>query len=134
MEKKSLSPKDGAPVMGFYSPGISVDVGDATFIFVTGQIARLPDGTPVAPGDFTAQTEFIFQKIEAILHEAGATIDDVVKAVIYTTNVSKFKEISEVRNKYFAKAKPVSTLVEVSKLVREGCDVEIEVIAVMQKK
>ncbi len=120
--------------MGFYSPGISVDVGDSTFVFVTGQIARNPDGTPVAPGDFTAQTEFVFQKIEAILKEACATMDDVVKAVIYTTDVSRFKEISEVRNKYFAKAKPVSTLVEISRTVREGCEVEIEVIAVKQKE
>ncbi len=120
--------------MGFYSPGMSVDVGDSTFIFVTGQIARHEDGTPVAPGDFKAQTEFIFKKIEAILHEGGATIDDVVKAVIYTTDISKFKEISEVRNKYFAKAKPVSTLVEISKTVREGCEVEIEVTAIKQKE
>ena len=120
--------------MGFYSPGISVDIGDSTFVFVTGQIARHPDGTPVAPKDFTAQTEYIFQRIEAILHEAGATIDDVVKAVIYTTDVGRFKEISEVRNKYFAKAKPVSTLVEISKTVREGCEVEIEVIAVKEKE
>ena len=120
--------------MGFYSPGMSVDVGDSTFIFVTGQIARHPDGTPAAPGDFTAQTEFIFQKIQTILHEAGATIDDVVKAIIYTTDVSRFKEISAVRNKYFAKAKPVSTLVEISKTVREGCEVEIEVIAVKPKE
>lgn len=120
--------------MGFYSPGMSVDVGDSTFIFVTGQIARHQDGTPVAPGDFTAQTEFIFKKIETILHEAGAAIDDVVKAVIYTTDVGKFKEISAVRNKYFAQAKPVSTLVEISRTVREGCEVEIEVIAVKPKE
>src|SRR3989344_1352413 len=129
MRKTSINPKNGAPVMGFYSPGMSVDVGDATFVFVTGQIARHEDGTPVAPGDFKAQTEDIFKRIEAILHEAGASIDDVVKAVIYTTDVSRFKEISEVRNKYFAKAKPVSTLIEISKTVREGCEVEIEVIA-----
>lgn len=130
MKKKSIIPKDGAPVIGFYSPGISVDVGDSIFVFVTGQIARHPNGAPVAPGDFGKQTEFIFQKIQAILTEAGASIDDVVKAIIYTTDVSKFKEISEVRNRYFAKAKPVSTLVEISKTVREGCEVEIEVIAV----
>lgn len=116
--------------MGFYSPGISVDVGDSRFIFVTGQIARHPDGNAVAPGDFKTQTEFIFQKIKAILEEGNASIDDVVKAVIYTTDVTKFKEISEVRNKYFVKAKPVSTLVEITNTVRQGCDVEIEVIAI----
>ena len=71
MQKKSIIPKGGAPVMGFYSPGMSVDVGNATVIFVTGQIARHEDGTPVAPSDFKAQTEFIFQKIEAILKGEG---------------------------------------------------------------
>lgn len=120
--------------MGCYSPGMSVDVGDSTFIFVTGQIARHQDGTPVAPGDFSTQTEFIFQKIQAILAEGGSTMDDVVKAVIYTTDVSKFKEISEVRNKYFAKAKPVSTLVEISNTVRKGCEVEIEVVAIVSRE
>ena len=120
--------------MGFYSPGMSVDVGDSIFVFVTGQIALGPDGTPVAPGDFTAQTEYIFKNIEAILLEAGARIDDVVKAVIYTTDITKFTEISEVRNKYFAKARPVSTLVEINRTVCGGCDVEIEVIAVRQKE
>ncbi|KKW10777.1 MAG: hypothetical protein UY50_C0026G0004 [Parcubacteria group bacterium GW2011_GWA2_49_9] len=134
MKKKSISPKDGAPVMGFYSPGVSVDVGDSTFIFVTGQIARHEDGAPVAPGDFKAQTEFIFQKIEAILHGAGATIDDVVKANIYAMDIKRFKDISDVRNRYFAKAKPASTFIEILGTVREGCEVEIEVIAVKQNE
>ena len=119
--------------MGFYSPGMSVDIGDSTVIFVTGQIARHEDGTPVAPGDVKAQMEFIFQKIEAVLKEAGASVDDVVKANIYATDISRFKEISEVRNKYFAKAKPASTFIEISGTVREGCEVEIEVIAVKEK-
>jgi|GEM_PF-276589 len=130
MRKKSITPKGGSPVMGFYSPAISVDVGDSTVIFVTGQIARREDGTPVAAGDFTAQTEFIFQKIETILKEGSASIDDVVKANIYATDIKRFKEISEVRNRYFARAKPASTFIEITGTVREGCEVEIEVIAI----
>ena len=133
MRKEKITPKGGAPVMGFYSPGMSVDIGDSTIIFVTGQIARHEDGTPVAPGDFGTQTEFIFKKIEAVLNDAGASIDDVVKANIYATDIGKFKEISEVRNRYFAKAKPASTFIEISGTVRKGCEVEIEVIAVKEK-
>jgi len=45
----------------------------------------------------------------------------------------KRKEISAVRNKYFANSKPVSTLVEINKTVKEGCNVEIKVIAVKKK-
>lgn len=133
MEKSYLSPSNFTPTMGAYSHGIKVDVGDSEMIFVTGQIAMDKDGNAVAPGDFTRQTEFVFENIKAILAEGDASLDDVVKAVIYVTDVSKFPEISSVRNKYFANAKPVSTLVEISKTVKDGCDVEIEVIAVKSK-
>ena len=44
-----------------------------------------------------------------------------------------FKKISEVRNKYFKNSEPVSTLVQVSKLVKPECKVEIEVIAIRSK-
>ncbi len=101
--------------------------------FVTGQIAMDENGKAVAPGDFTKQTEYVFQNIAKILAEGGASLDDVVKAVIYVTDISMFKEISAVRNKYFATSKPVSTLVEINKTVKEGCDVEIEVIAIKKK-
>ncbi len=132
MEKQHLNP-GSTHVMGAYSPGLKVDVGDSEIIFVTGQIAMDRDGNPVAPDDVAKQTEFVFQNIQKILQEGGASIDDVVKAVIYVTDVSKFDEISAVRNKYFSNAKPVSTLVEISKTSKEGCDVEIEVVAVKKK-
>lgn len=119
--------------MGAYSHGLRVRVGDAEMIFVTGQIAMDKDGQAVAPNDIVKQTEFIFENIQKILQAGGASLDDVVKAVIYVTDISKFKDISAVRNKYFANSKPVSTLVEISKTVKEGCDIEIEVIAVKNK-
>ncbi len=131
--RQSIIPKGFTPTMGAYSHGLKVDVGDSEMVFVTGQIAMDSNGNAVAPGDFTKQTEFVFLNIEKILAEAGATLADVVKAVIYTTDISRFKEISAVRNKYFAKAKPASTLIEITKTVKEGCEVEIEVIAIKKK-
>lgn len=131
--KKQLNPKDFTEIMGAYSHGLSVDVGNSQMIFITGQIAMDKDGNAVAPDDITKQTEFIFKNIEKILAETDASIDDVVKTVIYVTDMSQFGEISAVRNKYFDKAKPVSTLVEINKTVKEGCDIEIEVIAIIKK-
>lgn len=133
MNKQHLQPKDFTHIMGAYSHGLKVDVGNSEMIFVTGQIAMDKDGNAVAPGDFTKQTEFIFENIQKILNEGGASLDDVVKAVIYITDMDKFSEVSAVRNKYFEQARPVSTLVEISKTVKEGCDVEIEVVAIKQK-
>ena len=103
-------------------------------IFVTGQIAIDKDGNAVAPGDIGKQTEFVFQNLQKILQEGGASLDDVVKAVIYVTDMSTFSDVSPIRNKYFASSKPVSTLVEISNTVKEGCDIEIEVIAIKNKE
>lgn len=133
MNRQHLNPKEFTEIMGAYSHGLKVDIGDSMMIFVTGQIAMDKNGNAIAPNDITAQAEFIFQNIQKILAEGNASIDDVVKAVIYVTNMGDFKAISAVRNKYFEKAKPVSTLVEINKTVKEGCNLEIEVIAIRKK-
>ncbi|MFA5532753.1 MAG: RidA family protein [Candidatus Shapirobacteria bacterium] len=133
MNKKFLNPDNFTNIMGAYSHGIEVDIGDSKMIFVTGQIAMDKDGNAVAPDDISKQTEFVFQNIQKILQSSGTSLDDVVKAVIYVTDISKFKEISTIRNNYFANSKPVSTLVEINKTVKEGCDIEIEVTAVKKK-
>ena len=133
MTKKYLNPENFTHIMGAYSHGLKVDVRDSEMIFVTGQIAMDKDGNAVAPDDIVKQTEFVFENIQKILQEGGSSLDDVVKAVIYVTDISKFKDISAVRNNYFANSKPVSTLVEISKTVKKGCDIEIEVIAIKKK-
>ena len=131
--KQPINPENFYKSGRAYSPGLKVDVGDSEMIFVAGQIAKDNDGNVVAPNDITKQTEFVFQKIVQILNCGGASIDDVVKAVIYVTRISDFEKISAVRNKYFSNCKPVSTLIEINKTTTEGCDVEIEVIAIKKK-
>jgi len=129
MDKKYLNPENFTNIMGSYSHGLRINIGDYDMFFVTGQIAMDKDGKAVAPDDIVKQTEFVFKNIQTILLEGGAKLDDVVKAVIYVTDISKFKEISAIRNKYFANSKPVSTLVEINRTVKDGCDIEIDVIA-----
>jgi len=131
--KQQINPKDSAEIMGAYSHGLKVDVGDSEMIFVTGQIAMDKDGNAVAPDDIEKQTEFVFESIQKILTEANSSLDDVVKVVIYVTRMGDFPKISPIRNKYFANSKPVSTLIEINKTVKEGCDIEIDVIAIKKK-
>src|SRR5688572_5631949 len=116
---------------GYYSQGVKIDLGTKTMILVAGQLALNEDGSPVAPGDFTAQTHFIFKRIQRVLEEAGASLDDVVKALFFMTDASKYSEVSAVRNEYFAVARPASAMVEISNTVAKGCDVEIEVMAII---
>lgn len=79
MIKIKIEAKDAAKKLGAYSHGYSVEVGDAKLIFTTGQIALDKDGSIVAPDDIEKQTEFVFESLQDILKEAGASLDDVVK-------------------------------------------------------
>jgi 2-iminobutanoate/2-iminopropanoate deaminase len=129
-----INPPNFTKTVGAYSQGLKVDIGDKVMVFVSGQLAMDSDGKPVAPDDISVQTRYIFENIKTILANAGASLEDVVKVQIFLTDISKFPQVSAVRNKYLEHIKPVSTLVEISRTVRDGCDVEIEMIAITDNK
>jgi len=132
MKKKKINSAEFAGRLGAYSHGYTVQIGDSKLIFTTGQIALDKDGNVVAPDDAAEQAEYVYRSLEKILKAAGASLDDVVKTTIFVTNMDDFPKISAVRNKYFKTAEPVSTLIEVNKLVKPHCVVEIEAIAVVE--
>lgn len=129
--KTKINPSNFTKTVGAYSQALKVDMGTKSMIFLSGQLAMDAEGSPVAPNDIATQTRYIFENIKIILKEAGATLEDVVKVQIFMTDISKFSQFSAVRNEYLENIKPVSTLVEISSTVREGCEVEIEVTAVI---
>jgi len=130
--KTRINPANFTKTVGAYSQGLKVDLGDKALVFVSGQLAMDAEGNPVAPGDFGAQTRYIFENIKRILGEAGAALEDVVKVQIFVTDITKFPQVSAVRNEYLSDIKPVSTLLEINRTVREGCEIEIEVTAIME--
>lgn len=132
MKKTHIFPSFYPKSRGIYSPAIAIDLGNAELIFVSGIIAKNEDGTPISE-KIEEQAEFVFKQIEMILAEAGATMDDIVKAQIFLTDINNFKKVSAIRDKYFANSKPVSTMLEISNTVRPGCNIEIEVTAIKQK-
>lgn len=129
-----INPADFTKTVGAYSQGLKVDIGDKAMVFVSGQLAMDADGNPVAPGDFGAQTRFIFENIKRVLGEAGAALEDVVKVQIFVTDMSKFPQVSAVRNEYLGDIRPVSTLLEINRTVKDGCDIEIEVTAIVENR
>ncbi len=75
----------------------------------------------------------MFGEIKNILKESGASLKDVVKATIFITNMNEYQKVADVRNKYFSESPPATTFVEVNRLVKDGCLVEIEAIAAISK-
>lgn len=120
-------------------PGLSTPTGyshvvsarGGRTIYIAGQVALDAKGQLVGDGDLAAQVRQVFANLEVALKATGATFDDVVKTNYYLRDAAQAQVIRDVRAKYFTKALPASTLVEVSRLANPGFLVEIEVIAVV---
>ena len=112
-----------------YSQGVLVPCGESKLLFVTGQLPQDIEGKIILIGDPEGQTKVVFSRISNILEEAGMSFDDVVKLQIYVKDISYAKIVSAIRDELFLVSKPASTLVEVSGFVKEGCCVEIDVVA-----
>ena len=110
-----------------------IDIGNAYLIFVSGIQPPKNENHRVVTDDVAEQTKLVFAEIEKLLAAVGATLDHVVKAVIYLTDIGDFAVVSPIRDQLFQKSKPVSTLAQISRLTRDGAKIEIEVTAVLPK-
>jgi len=99
--------------------------------FIAGMTARGDEFDDVADGSAYDQAMAIFMKIKRLLDAAGGGIDDVVKVVIYLTDINDREAVWKARREFFTEPFPVSTLFEVSKLVRPEMKVEIDAIAIL---
>ncbi len=119
--------------LGVFSQAMKV-WGPGTFAFVSGLTSRAPDGSVIGPGDITLQTETILKNLQTLLAEAGGSLDDVVKVGVFIRDMNHFKEIHEVRRRYFKPPYPASTMVEVSRMVSPEHLIEIEATAFIPAK
>lgn len=85
----------------------------------------------IGKDDAYAQTIFIFQKIEKTLKIAGATLNDVVRTRMFVSDISNWQDIGKAHREFFNEIKPVTTMVEVARLIDPDLLLEIEVTAIL---
>ena len=117
----------GAPWESKFGYSRAVRIGST--IHVAGTTASDEQGDVIGKGDIAVQTRVIFQKIEKALHEAGASLDDVVRTRMFVTDIRQWEAIAEVHGEFFADIRPVATMVEVTGLIDPEMLIEIEVEA-----
>tara|TARA_B110000116_G_C16335439_1_gene358651 strand:- start:84 stop:476 length:393 start_codon:yes stop_codon:yes gene_type:complete len=98
-------------------------------LFVSGCAPLDSDGKLVGGDDVAAQARRTLENVGAILEAAGATFADVLKVVVYLTDVNDHAAINPVRQEFFGTSKPCSTLIGINELIVPGMKVEIEAIA-----
>jgi enamine deaminase RidA (YjgF/YER057c/UK114 family) len=90
------------------------------------------DGDKIIGDNVYDQSKFIFQKIEACLQKAGASMKDVIRTRMFITDISKWEEAGKAHAEFFSSIKPAATMVEVSRLIDTKLLIEIEVTAVLE--
>ena len=113
-----------------YTQGIKVSQAQ-TILFLSGQVAYTADGGVAHVGDFKAQARGAYQAIQALVESQGGTMANVVKLTTFVTDMKHRPDLAAVREEFFGKKGPASTLVEVSALAFPDLMVEIEAIAVL---
>ena len=121
--KEKVSTDDAPKADHILSQGI-ISNGN---IYVAGQIHGKPDGTLIE-GSVKDKVDQIMQNISAILEAANATINEIVKVVIYVTDMAQMPELNEVYPTYFKEPYPVREAVCV-KALPLGATIEISVVA-----
>jgi enamine deaminase RidA (YjgF/YER057c/UK114 family) len=99
-------------------------------VFIAGMTART--GATVVGGDsMYEQAKAIFAKIKHLMEAAGGTMDDVVKVLIFVTDIKRREEVWKARREVFSGDFPVSTLVEARALAAPDLLVEVEATAIL---
>jgi enamine deaminase RidA (YjgF/YER057c/UK114 family) len=129
MERRIINPWSWQDKYGFVQANeIS---GAARTLVCSGQTAVDADGNAIHSGDIAAQLKVALDNLEEVLHKADFSLSDVVRMIIYTTDVDKLISAYESMAVRLAKAKcqTTQTLVGVTRLAFPDLMVEIEATA-----
>ena len=109
------------PVVGYSR---AVRIGNR--VWVSGTTATDAGGRIVGKGDAYAQTKQVIANIERALERAGLRLADVVRTRIYVTDIGQWEAIGRAHGEAFGAIRPVTAMVQVSRLIDPDMLVEIE--------
>ena len=121
--KEILATSNAPAAIGPYSQGIRA----GHLVFSSGQIPVDP-ATGLIPEGIQAQTRQAMENVLAVLAEAGATAENIVKTTVFLQDMNDFAAMNEVYATFFSGAAPARSAVQVARLPKDG-PIEIEAVA-----
>ncbi|SDR77989.1 RidA family protein [Gramella sp. MAR_2010_147] len=124
--KRIIQTKNAPAPIGPYNQAVFA----GNTLYVSGQIAIDPENGDLKTDDLEEETVQVLENLQAILNEAGLTLEHVVKTSIFISDMNNFGKINEVYSRYFdSENAPARETVEVANLPK-FVNVEISAIAV----
>lgn len=122
--KKVISTTEAPSAIGPYSQAIQV----GNLIYTSGQLPINPATGCFPEGGIKAQTRQSLLNVQAILEDAGLSMDNVVKTTVFMADMNDFAEMNSVYAEFFTSPYPARSAVAVKALPKNAL-VEIEVVA-----
>ncbi len=110
--------------IGPYSQGVLV----GNILFVSGQIAIDPRTGSMVNESIEMESERVLENIGAVLRSAGFGFEQVVRCVVYLTDINDYAQVNEVYARYFSESPPARDAMQIVALPRSA-RVEISCVA-----
>jgi 2-iminobutanoate/2-iminopropanoate deaminase len=121
---KVIQPKNQPMPKGHYSPGIE----HHGIVYVSGQLPMDLETREPFAGDIETQTELALRNVEAVLKEAGSSLDRVIQMTIYISDIELWGKVNEVYARVMGDHRPARAIVPVKEL-HFGTQIEMQAIA-----
>ena len=125
MEIKKINTEKAPKAIGPYAQANKV----GELIFCSGQLGINPETGKLVDGGVLEEAKQVFKNIQAILEEAGSSMNHVVKTLVLLKDIADFAEVNKVYAEQFNDVLPARSAFQVAALPLNG-NIEIEVIAV----
>ena len=126
MGKEIINTKNAPAAIGPYSQAVRT----GNLLFTSGQIPINPATGELVKDNVENATERCLENLKAILEEAGSSLDNVIKTVIFLKDMNHFSTVNEIYGTYFKTNQPARSCVQVAKLPKDAL-IEIEAIALI---
>jgi len=100
-------------------------------VYVSGNVPVDPETGELVEGGMGPQTRQVLENVEAILEEAGTSMDNVIRAGVFMTDMDAFGEMNEVYQEFMSEPYPARTAVK-AEMANPDIQVEIDVIAAVE--
>jgi 2-iminobutanoate/2-iminopropanoate deaminase len=123
--KKIISTAAAPAAIGPYSQANQF----ANLVFTSGQIPLIPETMEIVAGGIDEQSEQVMKNLMAVLKEAQASAETVIKTTCYIKDMNDFAAFNAVYGQYFPENAPARCCIEVARLPKDVL-IEVDAIAI----